>query len=82
MLEAETIREQHRPEPRASTAETSPVKVKKLGHVLFTVSVDKRQIQSKRFERLERHERVERSCYPQRIERLEQWFYFDPPVLV
>jgi catechol 2,3-dioxygenase-like lactoylglutathione lyase family enzyme len=38
MLEAETIREQCRPEAIASTSEATPVKVKKLGHVVFTVS--------------------------------------------
>lgn len=38
MLEAGTAREQHRPEPSASAPETTPVKVKKLGHVVFTVS--------------------------------------------
>jgi hypothetical protein len=65
MLEAETTREQRRPERSASTFETTPVKVKKHGHVVFTVSADKRQIWSKRFEQLER------------LERLEQWFYFD-----
>ena len=37
MLEAETIREQW-PEAIASAPETTPVKVKKLGHVVFTVS--------------------------------------------
>jgi catechol 2,3-dioxygenase-like lactoylglutathione lyase family enzyme len=38
MLEAETAREQYRPQTTASTPETTPVKVKKLGHVVFTVS--------------------------------------------
>ena len=37
MLEAATAREQHRPETGASTPETTPVKVKKLGHVVFTI---------------------------------------------
>jgi hypothetical protein len=41
MLEAETAREQHRPDSNASTSETTPVKVKKLGHVVFTVSAVK-----------------------------------------
>jgi hypothetical protein len=38
MLEAETAREQRRPETSASTSETTPVKVKKLGHLVFTLS--------------------------------------------
>ena len=38
MLEAEAAREQHRPDSNPSTSETTPVKVKKLGHVVFTVS--------------------------------------------
>ena len=38
MLEAETVREERRPQTTPSTQETTPVKVKKLGHVVFTVS--------------------------------------------
>jgi hypothetical protein len=38
MLEAEGAGEQHRPDSNASTTETTPVKVKKLGHVVFTVN--------------------------------------------
>lgn len=38
MLETETVREERRPQTTASTQETTPVRVKKLGHVVFTVS--------------------------------------------
>jgi catechol 2,3-dioxygenase-like lactoylglutathione lyase family enzyme len=38
MLEAETAREQHRPDSNTFISETTPVRVKKLGHVVFTVS--------------------------------------------
>ena len=37
MLEAATAREQHWPETGASDPETTPVKVKKLGRVVFTI---------------------------------------------
>jgi hypothetical protein len=37
VLEAETAREQHRPDSNASASETTPVKVKKLGHVVVTI---------------------------------------------
>ena len=38
MLEAETVREQYQPETTTSAREITPVKVKRLGHVVFTVS--------------------------------------------
>jgi catechol 2,3-dioxygenase-like lactoylglutathione lyase family enzyme len=38
MLEAETAREQYRPQTAGSAQESTPVKVKKLGHVVFAVS--------------------------------------------
>ena len=37
MLEAETVREQCRAKPTASADEATPIKVTKLGHVVFTV---------------------------------------------
>ena len=38
MLEREMVREERRPQSAASTDEDTPVKVRKLGHVVFTVS--------------------------------------------